>query len=73
MQKKQKTKRMAAVQAAPEFIAAVRYKDGRKEIFYVRNADDFADARSLIFADLMQAKTILLALRTASAEATERR
>lgn len=51
-------------QAHPEFIAAIRYKNGDKDIFYVRNADDFADARTLLHADLMNVKTVLLALRT---------
>lgn len=63
VQKKRQGNRAAEPLATPEFIAAVRYKDGRKDLFYVRKADDFADARSLVSADLMHVKTILLAVR----------
>lgn len=32
--------------ARPEYTAAVRYLDGRSDIFHVRNADDIDDARA---------------------------
>jgi hypothetical protein len=36
----------------PEYTAAVRYCDGRRDIFRIRNADDIDDARAMVFAEL---------------------
>ena len=47
----------------PEFIAAVRYHDGRSELVRVRNADDIADARSLVLAELMDVSSVVIAPR----------
>jgi hypothetical protein len=47
----------------PEFTAAVRYLDGRKEIFHVRNATDLADAREVVLAELDDVFSILVAPR----------
>lgn len=48
----------------PEFVAAIRYKDGSKELFHVRFANDLSDARHLVATSQMDVKTILLAVRT---------
>ena len=47
----------------PEFIAAVRYHDGRSELVRVRNADDIADARSLVLAELLDVSSVVIAHR----------
>jgi monomeric isocitrate dehydrogenase len=47
----------------PEFTAAVRYMDGSRDIFHVRNADNLADARSVVLAELDQVKSLLIAIR----------
>jgi hypothetical protein len=49
--------------ARPEYIAAIRYKDGSKDLYYVRNANDLEDARDVVMNDQMNVKIILLALR----------
>ncbi|KAB2924135.1 MAG: hypothetical protein F9K30_09640 [Dechloromonas sp.] len=47
----------------PEYTAAVRFRDGSRDIFRVRNADDMADARALVLAELDDVATLVLALR----------
>jgi len=47
----------------PEYTAAVRYRDGSRELVRVRNADDMADARALIFAELDDVSSVVIALR----------
>lgn len=47
----------------PEYTAAVRYLDGRREIFRVRNADGFADARELVLSELDDVRSVVIALR----------
>lgn len=47
----------------PEYTAAVRFRDGRRDIFRVRNADDMADARALVLAELDDVANLVLALR----------
>ncbi len=49
--------------ARPEYTAAVRYLDGRCEIFRVRNADDIADARDLVLSELGDVRSVVIALR----------
>lgn len=46
-----------------EFIAAVRYADGRSELVRVRNADDISDARSLVLAELVDVSSVVVAHR----------
>lgn len=48
-------------QVKPEFIAAVRFHDGRRELFAVKNADDFADARCLVLSELPDAVSVVIA------------
>ena len=47
----------------PEFTAAVRYLDGRSDIFRVINADDMADARTLVLSELGKVQSLVIALR----------
>ncbi len=47
----------------PEYTAAVRYLDGRRDIFHVRNADDLADARALVLSELGEVQSLMIALR----------
>ena len=47
----------------PEFTAAVRYRNGRQELFRVRNAVDIMDARAVVLAELDNVQSIMIALR----------
>ena len=47
----------------PEYIAAVRYPEGHSEIFHIRNADNFADARELVISEIGDFASIMVALR----------
>lgn len=47
----------------PDYIAAVRYLDGRHEKFHVRNADNLADARELVISEVGDFRSIMIALR----------
>ena len=47
----------------PEFTAAVRYRNGRRELFRVRNAVDMKDARAVVLAELDNVQSIMIALR----------
>ena len=64
-QSRTSTKRHAPARTAarPEYTAAVRYLDGRREIFRVRNADDIADARELVLSELGDVRSVVIALR----------
>lgn len=64
-QRKQATSRRQplAVTARPEFTAAVRYRNGAREIFRVRNADDINDARTVVLAELDNVESLVIALR----------
>lgn len=47
----------------PEFTAAVRYRNGGRELFRVRNADDMNDARAVVLAELDEVQSLVIALR----------
>lgn len=55
--------RAPAPVARPEYTAAVRYLDGRRDLFRVRNADDMADARALVLSELGDVRSLVIALR----------
>jgi len=65
----QAQRKRASVQAKtsraprPEYTAAIRYLDGRRDIFHVRNADDMADARALVLSEVGEVRSMLIALR----------
>ncbi len=46
-----------------EYIAAVRYIDGTRDLVRVRNADDMADARALVMQELDGVRTVVIAAR----------
>lgn len=52
-----------AMTSRPEFTAAVRYRNGRRELFRVRNAIDMKDARAVVLAELEDIQSIMIALR----------
>ncbi|MDZ4315069.1 MAG: hypothetical protein U0989_09925 [Azonexus sp.] len=58
-----KPQRPAVRLVRPEFTAAVRYIDGRRDIFRVVNADDMADARALVLSELGEVRSLVIALR----------
>ncbi len=47
----------------PEYVAAIRYPDGRHDLFYVRNADNLADARQLVISEVGDVQSVMIALR----------
>jgi hypothetical protein len=47
----------------PEYTAAIRYLDGSRDIFHVRNADDMADARALVLSEVGEVRSLVIALR----------
>ena len=47
----------------PEYVAAVRYPDGRRDIFHIRNANDLADARELVISEVGDVQSVMIALR----------
>lgn len=68
MQSQQSTKaarpsRRSRARQRPEFIAAVRFDDGRRELFAVKNADDIADARQMVLAELFGVTAVVVAPR----------
>ena len=46
-----------------EYTAAVRYLDGTRDIFHVRNADDLDDARALVLSELGDLRSLVIAPR----------
>lgn len=46
-----------------EYVAAVRYPDGRSELFYIRNADSHADARELVMLEVGSVRSLMIAER----------
>lgn len=47
----------------PEYIAAIRYPDGRCDLFHIRNADNLADARQLVISEVGDVQSVMIALR----------
>lgn len=47
----------------PEYIAAIRYPDGRRDLFHIRNADNLADARALVISEVGDVQSVMIALR----------
>ena len=46
----------------PEYTAAVRYLDGSRDLFRIRNADDMADARALVLSEVGTVRSVVIAL-----------
>ncbi|MCE1241272.1 MAG: hypothetical protein LWW83_15255 [Azonexaceae bacterium] len=49
-----------------EYVAAVRYADGSRELFHIRNADDIDDARALVFSQLGDIAAVVIARRSSA-------
>ena len=47
----------------PEYVAAIRYPDGRRDLFHIRNADNLADARELVISEVGDVQSVMIALR----------
>lgn len=47
----------------PEYVAAIRYPDGRRDLFHIRNADSLADARELVLLEVGDVQSVLIAER----------
>lgn len=47
----------------PEYIAAVRYLDGRRELFRVKDAVDVAEAREMVLAELIDVSAVVVSPR----------
>ena len=67
MQTQQKRAKQRAVQVSraprPEYVAAIRYPDGRRDLFHIRNADNYADARELVISEVGDVLSVMIALR----------
>jgi len=46
-----------------EYIAAIRYPDGRRDLFHIRNANSLADARALVISEVGDVRTVMIAVR----------
>jgi len=46
-----------------EYVAAVRYPDGRRDLFHIRNADDLDDARQLVISEVGDVLSVVIAAR----------
>ena len=55
-------KAQAVCAPRPEYMAAVRYADGSRDLFRVRNADDLDDARAMVLAEVEDIQTVVIAL-----------
>jgi hypothetical protein len=47
----------------PEYVAAVRYPDGKRDLFHIRNANSLADARELVLLEVGDVRSLVVALR----------
>ncbi len=47
----------------PEFIAAVRFKDGETQLFSISNANDPDEARQMVLAEVKNIASLVVALR----------
>lgn len=67
MQSQTNTKKVARpdrrARPRPEFIAAVRYHDGRRELFKVKDAADVAEAREMVLAEVIDATAVVVCPR----------
>lgn len=44
-----------------DFVAAVRYPDGSRDLFHVLNADDFDDARAMVLSEVGDVLSLVIA------------
>lgn len=57
---KQKRAAKTAIVCRKNYLAAVRYLDGRREVIEVRNASGLADARAMVLEELGPLRCVLL-------------
>lgn len=53
------------------YAAAVRYRDGKKDFFHVKNADSITDARSIVMDNLMNIRALLISPRSSPEKIVE--
>ena len=61
--KRKSTPSPAALPVSRDYTAAVRYMSGRSELFWVRQANSFADARTMVENELINVRSIVIGLR----------
>lgn len=54
--------RRRAPKRKPDFIAAVRFKDGERQLFTVSNANDSQEARQMVLEELKGVASVVIAL-----------
>ena len=57
------TKPRRSRRRVPEFIAAVRFADGRRQLFAVSNALDCNEARRMVLEEVEEVASVLICLR----------
>jgi hypothetical protein len=63
-QKTQRRRRSAKpLETRADYTAAVRYHDGRSDLFHIKNASDMIDARTIVMGQLLGVQTVMIALR----------
>jgi hypothetical protein len=63
-QKPQRKRRsVKPLETQADYTAAVRYHDGRSDIFHIKNASNMVDARTMVMAQLLGVQTVMIALR----------
>jgi hypothetical protein len=63
--KQKHSARRSELPAGRDYTAAVRYMNGRSEIFCVRNAVSLTEARMMVENELTDVRSIVIALRPA--------
>lgn len=46
----------------PDFMAAVRFKDGERQLFTVSNAQDSQEARQMVLDELQNVRSVVILL-----------
>ena len=58
-----RTRHQPVAEAKRQFVAAVRYPDGRSELFHILNALNLADARELVELEVGDVAALVIAER----------
>ena len=61
-QKSTTSTRQRSSRQRPEFLAAVRFKDGGSRLFLVSNAQDSQEARKMVLDELPEVLSVVVAL-----------
>jgi len=46
-----------------EYVAAIRYPDGTRDLFHIRNADSIDEARQLVVSEVGEVLVVMVAAR----------